>query len=167
MAIPDGKLYMDGELGNGTIATTENNAVNTETAGADIGFGAGVVMQDGKVVPATKGNIYGITLKRTYINGDHYSDVVNDHWMTGETLGVLRDGTIAVPIVEDIDRGDNAAVTTDGKFKQAGTGDEVVGVFLSSGNANGTANLQTRVQLTNDSTPASTPGTQTSSNGGI
>lgn len=155
MAIPDGKLYMDGELGNGTIATTESPAINTETAGADIGFGAGVVMQDGNVVPATSGNIYGVALKRTYINGDRYADVVNDHWDSGETLGVVRDGTIAVPITEDVDRGDKAAVTTDGKFKQAGTEDTVVGVFLSSGNADGTANLQTRVQLVNNSTPAS------------
>lgn len=153
MAIPDGRLYLDGQLGAGEVATIEPSTVNTENAGADINFGAGVVLKDGKVVPATKAPIYGVALRRTYVNGDHFYDetIENDHWNTGEDLGVLRDGTIAVPISDDVDRGENATVDAQGNFKPAGASDTVVGVFLSAGNKGGTANLQTRIQLASDS----------------
>lgn len=150
MAIPDGKLYHDGPLSAGTIATIEDSSVNTEHAGTNVGFGTGVVLNaDGKAVPATSGAIYGIAIKRTYVDSDHLykDDIENDCWKTGETLGVLRDGTIAVPITVDVDRGENAALDAGGKFKVAGASDTIVGVFLSDGNAGSTANLQTRAQF--------------------
>ena len=65
-------------------------------------------------------------------------------------IGVLRDGTIYVPVNVDVNANENAAVDTDGNFKVAGTSDSVVGVFLSSANAGSTARLQTRIQLAND-----------------
>lgn len=149
MAIPDGKLYHDGHLSAGTVATIEPSTVNTESAGAEIGFGIAAAMKNGKVVPATSGPIYGVTIKRTYVDSDHFydEDIQNDKWKVGETLGVLRDGTIAVPVSGDVDYGDNAAVDTTGKFKAASAGDIVVGVFKSSANEGETANLQTRIQF--------------------
>lgn len=164
MAIPDGKLYSDGTLSAGTVATIEDSIVNTESAGADISFGSGVVLQDGKVVPATKAPIYGVALKRTYINGDHFYDATidGDHWEAGENLGVLRLGTISVPISDDVDRGENATVDAQGNFKPAGASDTVVGVFLSDGNNGGTASMQTSIQLANGTSSASSTSSNTS-----
>lgn len=164
MAIPDGKLYSDGTLSAGTVATIEDSIVNTESAGANINFGAGVVLQDGKVVPATKAPIYGVALKRTYINGDHFYDATidGDHWKAGENLGVLRLGTISVPISDDVDRGENATVDAQGNFKPAGASDTVVGVFLSDGNKGGTASMQTSIQLANGTSSASSTSSNTS-----
>lgn len=164
MAIPDGKLYSDGTLSAGTVATIEDSIVNTESAGADINFGSGVVLQDGKVVPATKAPIYGVALKRTYINGDHFYDATidGDHWEAGENLGVLRLGTISVPISDDVDRGENATVDAQGNFKPAGASDTVVGVFLSDGNNGGTASMQTSIQLANGTSSASSTSSNTS-----
>lgn len=158
MAIPDGKLYHDGSLSAGTIATIEPATINTENAGAEIGFGTAVTMSNGKAVPATKAPIYGVALKRTYTDSDHFydNDIQNDKWKIGETLGVLRDGTIAVPVSGDVDRGDDATVDATGKFKEAGAGDVVVGVFLSSANDGDTANLQTRVQFRQPGTASNT-----------
>lgn len=149
MAIPDGRLYHDGPLSAGTIATIEPSTINTENAGAEICFGTAVIIKEGKAVPATKAPIYGVALKRTYIDSDHFYDeeIQKDKWKIGETLGVLRDGTIAVPVSGDVDRGDNATVDATGNFKTAGAGDAIVGVFLSSANSGDTANLQTRVQF--------------------
>ena len=65
-------------------------------------------------------------------------------------IGVLRDGTIYVPVNVDVNANENAAVDTDGNFKVAGASDPAVGVFLSSANAGSTARLQTRIQLAND-----------------
>lgn len=148
MAIPDGKLYDDGQLSPGSIATTEPVTINTENAGALINYGIAVVLQDGKVVPATGGPIYGVALKRSYVNADHFTedDSKQGHWENGETLGVLRDGTIAVPITTDVIRGESAAVDASGGFKTASVNDRVVGIFLSDGEKGGTASLQTRVQ---------------------
>lgn len=164
MAIPDGKLYSDGTLSAGTVATIEDSIVNTESAGADINFGAGVVLQNGKVVPATKAPIYGVALKRTYINGDHFYDATidGDHWEAGENLGVLRLGTISVPISDDVDRGENATVDAQGNFKPAGASDTVVGVFLSDGNKGGTASMQTSIQLASGTSSASSTSSNTS-----
>lgn len=151
--IPDGTLYGNPELGAGEVATIEDVTLTTEQAGADIGYGQGVQIKDGLLVPATKGNIYGIALRRTHVNADHLyaEDMAKEHWSTGEWLGCIREGTVAVPISEDVNSRENAAVDANGNFKPAGTNDTVVGVFLSSGNAGGTARLQTRIQLTNTS----------------
>lgn len=151
MGIPDGKLYGDPELGAGEIATIESATITTEQAGADIGYGQGVQINNGQVVPANGGNIYGIAVRRTHLNADHLTpeNIANDKWSAGEWLGVVRDGTVAVPINVDVNARENAAVDSNGNFKPAGTSDTVVGVFLSSGNAGGTARLQTRIQLTN------------------
>lgn len=170
--IPDGKLYMDGELGAGTVATIEDAKVNTEMAGADVGFGQGVVVKDGKAAPATKGPIYGIALKRTYVNGDHFLDetIQGDKWKAGEVLGVLREGTIAVPLSADVNKGENATVDNNGNFKPAGASDPVVGFFVSAGNQGGTANMQTTIQLANSNVTGNgletVPATPATSNSG-
>lgn len=170
--IPDGKLYMDGELGAGTVATIEDAKVNTEMAGADLGFGQGVVIKDGKAAPATKGPIYGVALKRTYVNGDHFLDetIQGDKWKAGEVLGVLREGTIAVPLSADVNKGENATVDSNGNFKPAGASDPVVGFFVSAGNQGGTANMQTTIQLANGNVTGNgletVPATPATSNSG-
>ena len=151
MAIPDGELYNTGELAPGQLATIERATINTEQAGAPIGFGQGVAIKDGLVVPATGGNIFGVALRRTYLNADHLTqeNIDADKWQTGELFGVVREGTIQVPINEDVNENENAAVDKDGNFKPAGANDTVVGVFLGSGNKGGTARMQTRIQLSN------------------
>ena len=65
----------------------------------------------------------------------------------------MRDGTIWVPISEDVDRGENAAVDSTGKFKPATGNDVVVGVFTSDGEKDSTAKLQTRIQFASSSQP--------------
>lgn len=159
--IPDGKLYMDGQLGAGTVATLEDSNVNTVTAGSPIGFGTAVTISNGKAVQAAGAPIYGIALKRTYLNADHFyqEDIDNDKWAEGEVLGVLRDGTIAVPVSADVDEQESATVDANGKFKPAGTSDTVVGVFLSSANAGETAQLQTRIQLAHLTSSVASPAT--------
>ena len=90
MGIPDGTMYHDGHLSAGTIE--RQYEVLTESAGADIPFGAGVVFKDGNVVPATKAPIYGVAVNRSYLDVDHFydEDIQNDKWHAGEALGVLQ-----------------------------------------------------------------------------
>ena len=77
--------------------------------------------------------------------------MAKEDWSAGEWFGCVREGTVAVPISEDVNSRENAAVDANGNFKPAGASDTVVGVFLSSGNKGGTARLQTRIQLSNTS----------------
>lgn len=149
--IPDGELYHNNPLSAGTVASPfEPTAVNTEHAGAEIAYGGAVNLQNGKAIPATNGqSFYGVALKRTSVHGFELTEeaIEGDKWKEGETLGVLRDGTVFVPISEDVDRGEIATVDTNGTFKPAAANDVVVGIFTSSGNAGSTAELQTRVQF--------------------
>lgn len=149
MAIPDGTVYTREDLGAGKIATTEDYSVNTEVASDAIGFGQAVAIKDGQVSIATSAPIYGVALKRTYTNAEKLDEetVENDKWQKGETLGVLRDGTISVPVSADVAHGDSATVDANGNFKTAGASDTAVGVFLTDGNAGSTAQLQIRVAL--------------------
>ena len=150
--IPDGELYNTGSISAGTVSDLETAVIDTEQVGQPVGYGQGVQIKDGTVIPATKGHIFGIAVKRYHTNADHlYPDLMaNEKWEQGEMIGVLRDGTIYVPVNVDVNAKENAAVDTDGNFKVAGTSDSVVGVFLSSANAGSTARLQTRIQLAND-----------------
>ena len=150
--IPDGELYNTGSISAGTVSDLETAVIDTEQVGQPVGYGQGVQIKDGTVIPATKGHIFGIAVKRYHTNADHlYPDLMaNEKWDQGEMIGVLRDGTIYVPVNVDVNANENAAVDTDGNFKVAGTSDSVVGVFLSSANAGSTARLQTRIQLAND-----------------
>ena len=150
--IPDGELYNTGSISAGTVSDLETAVINTEQVGQPVGYGQGVQIKDGMVVPATKGHIFGIAVKRYHTNADHlYPDLMaNEKWEQGEMIAVLRDGTIYVPVNVDVNANENAAVDTNGNFKVAGASDSVVGVFLSSANAGSTARLQTRIQLTND-----------------
>lgn len=150
--IPDGELYNTGSISAGTVSDLETAVINTEQVGQPVGYGQGVQINNGMVVPATKGHIFGVAIKRYHTNADHlYPDLLKgEKWEQGEMIGVLRDGTIYVPVNVDVNANENAAVDTDGNFKVAGTSDSVVGVFLSSANAGSTARLQTRIQLAND-----------------
>lgn len=150
--IPDGELYNTGSISAGTVSDLETAVIDTEQVGQPVGYGQGVQIKDGTVIPATKGHIFGVAVKRYHTNADHlYPDLMaNEKWEQGEMIGVLRDGTIYVPVNVDVNANQNAAVDTDGNFKVAGTSDSVVGVFLSSANAGSTARLQTRIQLAND-----------------
>lgn len=150
--IPDGELYNTDPISAGTVSDLETAVIDTEQVGQPVGYGQGVQIKDGTVIPATKGHIFGVAVKRDHTNADHlYPELLKDEkWEQGEMIGVLRDGTIYVPVNVDVNANENAAVDTDGNFKVAGTSDSVVGVFLSSANAGSTARLQTRIQLAND-----------------
>lgn len=150
--IPDGELYNTDPISAGTVSDLETAVINTEQVGQPVGYGQGVQIKDGTVIPATKGHIFGVAIKRYHTNADHlYPQLMaNEKWEQGEMIGVLRDGTIYVPVNVDVNANENAAVDTDGNFKVAGASDSVVGVFLSSANAGSTARLQTRIQLAND-----------------
>ena len=156
MAIPDGTLYGDPTLGAGQLATNDvlTNKIFTEQAGGDIDYGQGVVIQDGLVVRANSSHIYGVALRRQHINGDHlYPDpnsMASDHYYSGEYISILRDGNVAVPISEDVNSRENAAVDANGNFKTAGTGDKIVGVFLSSGDKGKTAIVNLTIQNADD-----------------
>ena len=146
MPIPVGTYYQKKELGNGTVATIENNVVDTVTAGEEINFGVAVNIKDGKAVTATSVPIMGIAIKRNRIDGDDYNALPDDKFKVGELIGVLRKGGISVPITTDVSRYDFATVNSDGTFKTAGTGDSVVGRFKTDGYAGKTAIVQ--VELT-------------------
>lgn len=150
--IPDGELYSTDPISAGTVSDLETAVINTEQVGQPVGYGQGVQIKDGTVIPATKGHIFGVAIKRYHTNADHlYPQLMaNEKWEQGEMIGVLRDGTIYVPVNVDVNANENAAVDTDGNFKVAGASDSVVGMFLSSANAGSTARLQTRIQLAND-----------------
>lgn len=150
--IPDGELYNTDPISAGTVSDLETAVIDTEQVGQAVGYGQGVQINNGMVVPATKGHIFGVAVKRYHTNADHlYPELMaNEKWEQGEMIGVLRDGTIYVPVNVDVNANENAAVDTDGNFKVAGTSDSVVGVFLSSANAGSTARMQTRIQLAND-----------------
>lgn len=150
--IPDGELYNTDPISAGTVSDLETAVIDTEQVGQPVGYGQGVQIQDGMVVPATNGHIFGVAVKRFHTSADHlYPELMeNEKWEQGEMIGVLRDGTIYVPVNVDVNANENAAVDTDGNFKVAGTSDQVVGVFLSSANAGSTARMQTRIQFAND-----------------
>lgn len=152
MPISDPTLYSENNIGPGRIATLEPYRVNHETAGADIKFGQAVIIKDKKVIPATKAPIYGIALNRDWTSSEDFiqTEMDQDHYSEGQGLDVLRDGTVSVPLSDDVNRGENATVDENGNFKAAGTNDQIVGVFLSSGDKDGTARLQTRIQFSHD-----------------
>ena len=110
MPIPVGTYYQKKELGNGTVATIENNVVDTVTAGEEINFGVAVNIKDGKAVTATSAPIMGIAIKRNRIDGDDYNALPDDKFKAGELIGVLRKGGISVPITTDVSRYDFATV---------------------------------------------------------
>lgn len=139
MPLPVGRLYQKKDLGNGTIGSVQHYEVETMTAGADINFGVGVTIQNGQVVTATQAPIVGIALKRDYALGNDYTAIKNDHWVKGEKISVLWLGAVAVPITEDVNRLDPATINSDGTFKLAGSGDKVVGRFITAGDKDSTA----------------------------
>lgn len=178
MPIPVGRLYQKKHLGNGTVATVEDNTVNTVQAGADINFGVGISLQpdaNGKMVAVTAKSapIFGIAIKRNRINGDDYDAIPNDHFLEGEVFGALRKGGISVPVSEDVSRYENATVDADGSFRVAKAGEQVVGVFLTDGNAltqgdddSGTAIVQvnlTDMVVPSAGTQSTTPATNSNS----
>ena len=83
MPIPVGTYYQKKELGNGTVATIENNVVDTVTAGEEINFGVAVNIKDGKAVTATSAPIMGIAIKRNRIDGDDYNALPDDKFKAG------------------------------------------------------------------------------------
>lgn len=165
MAIPDGKLYDDGVVGAGAVAGTGPTTINTEKAGVAVGFGLGVTLSSGKAVPATTAPIYGVSVRRNYTVGYALNDTTKDAdaFQEGEAMGVLREGSIAVQISGDVEAGDNATVDATGKFKEAASGDTIVGVFRTAGKAGSTAVLQTSFQF--GTAPAASASAGTSSTG--
>lgn len=151
MPIPTGTFYHDEPFSSGTVSTIDQSTVNSEVAGSAIKFGQAVVMSDGKAVPATSAPIYGVALKRGWVNADKLTqeNIDADTWLEGETVSVLREGTVAVPLSADVKHGDNATVDANGLFKTAAAGDKVVGVFLDDGNKDKTVSLQVRISLDN------------------
>ena len=157
MAIPVNDFYTPASLGAGHIASMQDVTANSEIAGAAIEYGQAVTLTDGKAVPATAAPIYGIAIQRGYMNADRFAEVKTDTWLTGEALGVLRSGTIAVPISADVDKGDGATIDADGKFKPIADGETPVGIFTSAGNSGDTAFLQTSLAFTSAVGSTATP----------
>jgi len=166
MAIPVPGLYLDENLGAGAVADISHSEVNTNVSQKEIGFGVAVSLtDDNKIVPATSLPIYGITIRRSYLEGDHLTveSLANDKWQVGEAVGVLVDGTVAVQISEDVSAGDYATVGEDGVFKRAEAGQPTVGLFKTSGESGKTASLQYRMQF---STAPTAPSANNSSSSG-
>lgn len=163
MGIPTGSYYQKKALGNGTVATIESNTVNTITASEEIGFGCAVDIKDGMAVVATKAPIFGIAIKRIWADGEHFTNdaIQEDKWHKGETFGVLRKGGISVPITTDVNRYDPAAINADGSFKLASANDQIVGRFLTAGDADSTAIVQ--VNITDTGTGTASTGSNSGS----
>ncbi|RXF59503.1 hypothetical protein ERD32_02065 [Lactobacillus crispatus] len=139
MPLPVGQLGQKKELGNGTIGSLKDYSIYTVTAGTDINYGLALDVKDGQAVVATKTPIYGISVKRAYVIGHDFDAIEGDHWLKGEKMGALRQGSVSVPITEDVDRLDQATINVDGTFRPAKPGEQVVGRFITAGNANSTA----------------------------
>ena len=162
MTIPVSNFYQDGSLGAGKPATTQQQTVNSEVAGAAVKYGQAVTLKDGKAVPANAAPIYGVALSRSYTDADRFLTPKTDTWLEGETFGVLREGTIAVPVSADVNKGDGATVDADGNFKPASGSDVLVGIFTTTANSGATAFLQTSLGFTSATGTAaasSTPST--------
>ena len=163
--IPRGKLYSDGKVGNGKFATSDPYIIDPMVSGDVIKFGQGVTVEDGKVVPAKGTGIFGVALSRIWANTEHFyeEDLQKDQWEKGEVVEIAREGTIAVPISEDVKAYENATVDSDGLFKPASGSDTIVGLFVSDGNASENANLQLRIQFAKDAVKQSDTSKATSS----
>lgn len=167
MPIPTGSYFQKKALGNGTVSTIEGTTVNTIDAAEEIGFGCAVDIKNGKAVVATKAPIFGIAVKRDWTDAEHYftDDIQKDKWHVGETIGALRKGGVSVPITADVNRYDPATVNIDGTFKPATTGDQVVGRFLTAGDAGSTAIVQVNItDMGTNGSQANKNDTNTSSN---
>lgn len=165
MAIPVSGLYLNENLGAGAVADISHSEVNTNLSQTEIGFGVAVALtDDNRIVPATSLPIYGITIRRSYMEGDHLTveNIANDKWQVGEAVGVLVDGTVAVQISEDVSAGDYATVGENGVFKKAEPGQPTVGLFKTNGESGKTASLQYRMQF---STVPNASGSGSSSSG--
>ncbi len=160
MPIPTGSYFQKKALGNGTVSTIEGNTINTIDAAEEIGFGCAINIENGKAVVATKAPIFGIAIKRDWTDAEHYftDDIQKDKWHVGETLGALRKGGVSVPITADVNRYDPATVNEDGTFKPATAGDQVIGRFLTAGDAGSTAIIQVNIT---DMSPTNSNGTNT------
>lgn len=162
MTIPTGSMYMPESLGAGKIATLQDVTANTEVAGENLAYGQAVALKDGKAVPATTAPIYGVAIKRGYMNADRFNGddtEKTDTWLAGEAVGVLREGTIAVPVSADVNKGDGATIDANGQFKPATGSDILVGIFQSTANTGDTAFLQTSLGFTSGT------GTESASSG--
>lgn len=153
MPIPDAQLYGEESWGAGKVTSIDNYRVNGEDAGADLNFGQAVILKGNKAVPASAGKaIFGVVLAREYTMADDFvqTEMDTDHWVAGNRVPVMREGDVSVPVSEDVNAGENAAVDADGNFKAAGSGDTVVGTFNSNGAKNGTASLEIHPMLSSD-----------------
>ncbi|CAM3083544.1 hypothetical protein SAMN04487792_1551 [Lactobacillus bombicola] len=148
MAIPDGTFYQGQQIGFGKPATLEPNITNSDTAGAEIKYGQAVNFDsNGKVVPATHAPIYGVAWAKQYVDGYAVNEETKAaaRWHTGETVSVMRDGTIEVCATEDVNKNTPATVDANGNFKMADTNDFVVGLFRTAANAGEGVDLQIRI----------------------
>lgn len=161
MAIPVEPFYQPSSLGAGHVATTQPVVANSDVAAADIKYGQAVTIKDGAVIPATAAPIYGVALKRSYMDTDRFIDPKDDTWHTGETLAVLREGTVAVPLSADVNKGEGATIDANGLFKPASGSDVLVGIFTSSGNTDDTAFLQTNLGFNSSATTGEAPASST------
>lgn len=50
--IPDGELYNTGSISAGTVSDLETAVIDTEQVGQPVGYGQGVQISNGMVVPA-------------------------------------------------------------------------------------------------------------------
>ena len=91
--IPDGELYNTGSISAGTVSDLETAVIDTEQVGQAVGYGQGVQIKDGTVIPATTGHIFGVAVKRYHANADHlYPELMaNEKWEQGEFLFNLRE----------------------------------------------------------------------------
>ncbi|QHJ84857.1 MAG: hypothetical protein [Bacteriophage sp.] len=168
MSIPISPLYMDNGRGAGHVSTGEPAVVDAVEAGSDIAFGAPVTRVGDKVMQAKAGDsFYGIALNREPSHSQYMTqaEIELDGWKEGEVVGVLRDGSIDSITCEDVLSG-TLATFDDNGFKQAKTGDNVVGIFKADGKKGEYAEIQTRVQFAPVPCPATATAPSNSSSSG-
>lgn len=156
MPVPQGKMYLDTNLGLGHIADTSIQQVFTEPASETIIFGAPLAYTDDqqavKVAGATD-KVIGIARALEGLKDDFGGFGMVEtagHFLKDEPVSVLTTGSIVVAVSTDVEKGQQAVVSTDGTFavytadtdepSTEATGTPV-GVFRTSGVAGNTAVL--------------------------
>lgn len=135
MAINKPDLYMNDTVGLGKPAMFQGYEADTAVAGETLEFGVPVENKGGIVsnLKDEGGVFFGITIARHYAKDLTEKDA--EKWAKGETLPVMRKGTIAVEAGATLEIGDRVKVSA-GKFVKSETREGSVGTVKRGGNEN-------------------------------
>lgn len=144
--------YMDQPASKGKVATYAEHRADSAAAGAEIDWGVAVqysAANPNQVVTYDgTGGFVGVALAGLYAEYDVPAGQETDgKHAQYDAVSVFRKGTVWVEVLEDVTKGQGAVVdNTTGNFRPADTAtatvSEVVGVFKTTAQADGLAQLE-------------------------